>query len=189
MKYLKKFNENYPGDNYTYTIKRDRTLKPGDSKDIKSSDTIYDKSWESLLPEKLSINYHQKTYSFKKGNVMLNGDMVQITYDSGSEIWGAPDTLEFDIYFVKDTVTNNIRLDIDITYGDMMACEFSVDYPNKVKVIEYTSHHSKTDTSNTIFALEDESLKGFVDFLNKFGLKLSVSDFKFLDKYDNYNPS
>ena len=70
-----------------------------------------------------------------------------------------------------------------------MCCEFSLEAPNKVSVIEYTSWRSKTDPSNTVFALEDKSLKEFVDFLNKFtGFYLEVSHFKFLDKYDNYNP-
>ena len=61
--------------------------------------------------------------------------------------------------------------------------------PNKVHVIEYTSWKSKTDPSNTVFALADKSLKEFVDFLNKFsGFELTVNDFKFLDKYDNFKP-
>jgi hypothetical protein len=70
-----------------------------------------------------------------------------------------------------------------------MVCEFSLEVPNKVSVIEYTSWRSKADPSNTVFALEDKSLLEFVNFLNKFtGFELKVSDFKFLDKYDNYNP-
>ena len=150
---------------------------------------IYQPGWEKLLPEKLTLNYHQKDYSFKKGNVMLNADTVQITYESyPGEIWGAPDTLEFDIYFVKDIESQKLRLDIDITYGDEVSCEFSVESPNKVKVIEYTSYHSKFDPSNTDFALEDKSLQLFIDFLNKFeGMRLTRNDFKFLDKYDNYS--
>jgi hypothetical protein len=120
--------------------------------------------------------------------------MVQITYastpidsDEQGEIWGTPDTLEFDIYFAKE---DNIVLNIDITYGDAMACEFSVEAPNKIKVIEYTSYHSKFDPSNTVFALVDESLQSFINFLNMFsGMKLKKEDFKFLDQNDNYTPN
>jgi hypothetical protein len=116
---------------------------------------------------------------------MKNGDMVQATYDSN--IWGFPSTLEFDFYFLK--VNKDFKIDIDITLGDAMVSEFSIEKPNKVNVIQYTSWRSKSDLSNTVFALEDKSLKSFVDFLNKFvGFDLSVDDFKFLDKYDNYNP-
>lgn len=164
MKYLKKFNE--------------------------SSLLIYEKDWEKYLPLKLTLNYNQKDYTFRKGNVMLLADEVQITYESIPHVWGAPDTLEFDIYFVKDIQSGKLRLDVDITYGDVMACEFSVEAPNKVKVIQHTTYHSKFDPSNTDFALENQSLQEFVDFLNKFeGMKLTVNDFKFLDKYDNYNPN
>jgi hypothetical protein len=121
--------------------------------------------------------------------------MVQITYTStpmdgqeSGEIWGTPDTLEFDIYFTKED--NKVRLTVDITYGDAMVCEFSVEAPNKIKVIEYTSYHSKFDPSNTVFALVDESLQSFINFLNRFeGMKLKKEDFKFLDQYDNYQPN
>ena len=82
-----------------------------------------------------------------------------------------------------------MRIDIDITWGDAMACEFYIDNKGEVKVTEYTSFRSKTDPSNTIFALDDKSLQLFIDFLNRFdGFKLDVSQFKFLDKNDNYQP-
>jgi hypothetical protein len=94
-----------------------------------------------------------------------------------------------DFYFLKKVDDNNFKIDIDITLGDAMVCEFSLESPNKVNVIEYTSWGSKADPSNTVFALQDESLKKFVNFINLFdGFSLDVSDFKFLDKYDNYNP-
>ena len=46
-----------------------------------------------------------------------------------------------------------------------MACEFSVEEPNIVDVIEYTSYGSKFDPSDTVFALTDESLQKFINFL------------------------
>ena len=159
--------------------------------------TIYDKSWENQLPPFITINYHGKLYKFKKDNIMLHSDMVQITYAStpldseeSGEIWGTPDTLEFDIYFAKDNQTDKIRLTVDITYGDSMSCEFTVEAPNKIKVIEYTSYHSKFDSSNTVFGLVDDSLESFINFLNKFsGMKLKKEDFKFLNQYDDYTPN
>jgi hypothetical protein len=146
---------------------------------------IYHYDWDSHLPESITIIQRGKEATFKRGNIMKNGDMVQATYDSN--IWGFPSTLEFDFYFLK--VNKDFKIDIDITLGDAMVSEFSIEKPNKVNVIQYTSWRSKSDLSNTVFALEDKSLKSFVDFLNKFvGFDLSVDDFKFLDKYDNYNP-
>jgi len=192
MKYLKRFNEDIEA-----TIKPNGTISANIDPKTNDTNTIYDKRWKTQLPEFLIINYHGKLFKFKKNNIMLHSDMVQITYastplnsDEQGEIWGAPDTLEFDIYFVKDNETNKIRLTVDITYGDAMVCEFSVESPNKIKVIEYTSYHSKFDSSNTVFALVDDSLQSFIDFLNRFeGMKLKKEDFKFLDQYDNYQPN
>jgi hypothetical protein len=137
----------------------------------------------------MTINYHGKEYSFKKGNIMLLDDMIEISYDSTENADGSPDTLEFDLYFTKDNNTNKIRINVDITYGDLMACEFSLEAPNKINVLQYTSYHSKFDPSNTVFALTDKSLDGFIGFLNHFGkIKLTRDDMKFLDERDNYKP-
>lgn len=156
MKYLKRFNES----------------------------SIYDKSWEEFLPYKMVV-IKDGEHILTKGNIMLNADMLQITYTS-DEV-GYPSTLEFDIYI---TDNGHTKLDIDITYGDLMTSEFSIESPNKVTVAEYTSYHSKFDPSNTVFALSNDSLVGFVNFLNKFGdMSLSTSDLKFLDRNDNYDPN
>jgi hypothetical protein len=146
---------------------------------------IYDIDWKSILPKEMVV-LKDGEHSFKLGNVMKNADMVQVTYENSNNEWGAPSTLEFDFYFSENP---KMRIDIDITWGDAMACEFYIDSPSKVGVIEYTSFKSKTDPSNTIFALDNKSLKDFVDFLNRFdGFKLDVSQFKFLDQFDNYQP-
>jgi hypothetical protein len=189
MKYLKRFNEDI-----TATIKPNGNISANIDVKTDTNNTIYDKRWESQLPPFITIYYHGKLYKFKRDNIMLHSDMVQITYAStpmysqeSEEIWGSPDTLEFDIYFAKE---DNIVLNIDITYGDAMACEFSVEAPNKIKVIEYTSYHSKFDPSNTVFGFDNDSLESFVKFLNNFsGMKLKKEDFKFLDQYDNYSPN
>ena len=53
---------------------------------------------------------------------------------------------------------------------------------NGISVIQGTSYGSKYDPTNTIFAIEDESLKKLVDFFNRFniGVNLSLEDFNFL---------
>ena len=154
-------------------------------KRFKDGVDIYHYDWQNNLPKSITIIQRGKEVTFERGNVMMHFDMVQCTYENHE--WAYPDTLEFDFYFLKPIDKDNFKIDIDITLGDAMCCEFSLEAPNKVSVIEYTSWGSKTDPSNTVFALEDESLKEFVDFLNKFtGFYLEVSDFKFLDKYDNY---
>lgn len=149
------------------------------------SESIYDADWKEILPQELIV-LKDGEHTFKVGNVMKHANMIQVTYENVGNEWGVPSTLEFDFYFSKNS---HMRMDIDITWGDAMACEFYIESPSGVEVIEYTSFRSKTDPSNTIFALDDNSLKLFVDFLNRFdGFKLDVSQFTFLDRYDNYQP-
>lgn len=149
------------------------------------SESIYDADWKEILPQELIV-LKDGEHTFKVGNVMKHANMIQVTYENVGNEWGVPSTLEFDFYFSKN---GHMRMDIDITWGDAMACEFYIESPSGVEVIEYTSFRSKTDPSNTIFALDDNSLKLFVDFLNRFdGFKLDVSQFTFLDRYDNYQP-
>jgi hypothetical protein len=156
-------------------------------KKFKDGVDIYHYDWKNNLPKSITIIQGDKEVTFDRGNVMMHFDMVQCAYENSD--WGFPDTLEFDFYFLKDVNKENFKIDIDITLGDAMVCEFSLESPNKVSVVQYTSWGSKTDPSNTVFALQDKSLKDLINFLNLFdGFSLDVSDFKFLDKYDNYQP-
>jgi hypothetical protein len=129
--------------------------------------------------------------------------MLQITYDN-KEV-GCPDTFEIDIYTVQDDnleqrtdfttviksgrleytdedkIIKNLRLNVDLTWGDQMAAEFSINKEG-VKVYQTSSIGSKFDPTNTVFALDDLSISKFCEFFNRFnhGIKLSVSDFDFL---------
>jgi len=189
MKFLKKFNEmnlSSESDIAKDSIYDDATAEQPKVKTNKN--LIYNSNWKDELPEFLSINNNKKIYKYKRGNVMLLADTVQITYDLyPGEKWGIPDTLEFDLYFVRDSESEKIRINVDITYGDLMACEFSIDPPNKINVVQDTTYHSKFDKSNSVFALTDESLNEFINFLNKIdGIKITRGDVKFLDQYDNW---
>ena len=147
---------------------------------------IYDVDWATVLPKELVV-LKDGEHRFKVGNIMKHADMVQVTYENVTNEWGVPSTLEFDFYFSKN---GHMRMDIDITWGDAMVCEFYIESPSKVGVIQYTSLRSKTDPSNTVFAFDDKSLQSFVDFLNRFdGFRLDVSQFKFLNRLDDYQPN
>lgn len=163
--------------------------------------SIYDADWNNLLPQEMII-LKDDEHAFKLGNIMKHANMIQVTYENTNQEWGVPSTLEFDFFFSEQTGSNNksntklllkhnvMRIDIDITWGDAMACEFFVDGTGEVGVTQYTSFHSKTDPSNTIFALDDNSLKSFVEFLNRFdNFNFDVTDFTFLDRYDDYLPN
>jgi hypothetical protein len=163
----------------TATIDQKGRIVPNGVKNMSSKKTIYNPDWEKYLPEEMSINYHGDIYTFKRGNIMLVGDLVEITYYL--DLLGVPDTLEFDLYFVKDSNLDKMRINIDITFGDLMACEFAVESPDKVILVQDTTLGSKFDPSNTIFALTDKSLKEFIEFLNKFdGFKLDFNSLEFL---------
>ena len=192
MKYLKKYNL-FESD-----------LNEDDAQDV----SIYDADWKELLPQEMIIlkDATKRTlynngkikkkwkHAFKLGNIMKHSDMVQVTYENANNERGVPSTLQFDFHFsevIEELIPEDImRIDIDITWGEAMACEFYIDNTGKVEVIEYTSFNSKTDPSNTIFALDDNSLKSFVEFLNRFGLfNFDVTKFKFLDKSGDYLPN
>lgn len=153
--------------------------------------SIYDVDWHDLMPKKMVV-IEEGNHEFTIGNVMKNADMIQVTYENTNNEWGVPETLEFDFYFIdKNSLggQKTEKITLDITWGDMMACEITIEQPNKVEVVEYTSYGSKMDPSNTVFALDDESLNGLISALNKFtGIKVDRSQFNFLDAKDNWSP-
>jgi hypothetical protein len=150
---------------------------------------IYQVDWHNIAPKELTVIKDDRQTQFEVGNIMKHFDMVQVTYDTkGGEIWGVPDTLEFDLYFVKPggKLNKDIRIDVDITYGNLVVSEFSITSPNIVNVIQYTSYHSKFDPSNTVFAFDEESLSKIIKFLNSFnGVDVQRDQFNFLDEYPN----
>ena len=180
MKYIKKFNE--------------------------SKISIFDSSeWVKLLPKKLTIinqngEFTLDVKSLEPGDDGYPGvynlmNCVSVMYgqstldkkDDDPTADGEPDNLQFDITMVKDndgTESNPskaLRLNIDITYGDAMVYEFTIDYPNEVNVYHYTGKHSLHD-SETYWGFSDKSLKQLVDFFNRFGFETTTDDYKFMDK-------
>ena len=161
---------------------------------LKLFENFYDPTWvttwEKYLPESFTIIQGDKKHTrYRTNNEMEHSDMIQIMYEPKDEEWGVADDLEFDLYFVMD---GNMRINVDITFGDEMVSEFSVETPNTVKVIQYTSYGSKFDPSNTVFAFTEESLQDLINFLNKIDgrFKLTRDKFNFLDQNpDNYTPS
>jgi hypothetical protein len=158
--------------------------------------SMFDENVFKLLPPKLTIVSSIGTWELKKSEFTLNNVKAQIlynqktveTYDEGDVTAdGEPDTLEFDIHIVKNndgTAANpdTLKLNIDITYGDSMVSEFTIEAPNKVEPHHYTGANSMYDP-NSMFSFDDESLQALVDFFNRFseGYKLTKNDFKFLD--------
>ncbi len=158
---------------------------------------MYDPKWEEVLPVYIKVikgdPKNPLRLAYKKGISRHLGSEVQIPYETVNHNSGRenPDTLEFDIYWSFDVNTNSLNINVEVNYGDLTACQFSIEAPNKVDVIVYTSYHSKDDPSNTVFALDDESLESFCNYINRWdnGININREDLKFMDKYDNYLPT
>ena len=75
---------------------------------------------------------------------------------------GEPDLLEFDIHFVRND--KGIKLLVNISYGDNMACEFTIETPNKINVGHYTGIGSIYDPK-THWGFKDETILDLVEFL------------------------
>ena len=154
--------------------------------------TIYEYDWRSIVPDKLTIIKEDTTDRFgyikgtktkceyKIGNIMSNL-IHQITYDRNFDVKGIPDTLEMDISVIKNENNNKFKMQVEITFGDLVVSEFTIEYPNKISIIVNTSKGSKFDPSDTIFAFDEVSLNKLIKFFNSFDhLDLKISDLNFL---------
>lgn len=172
--------------------------------DFSKNISIFDQEIKSLLPEEIRIETSYGKYALKRKDMMLNGDLIQIVYHQNTPKQhpegdvtadGEPDYLCIDIYTIKENDGSesngeNLRLNIDITYGDAMVSSFTIEAPNKVEPHHYTGIGSMHD-SKTKFHFEDSSLDDLIAFFNRFSDKyrLTKDDFKFLDSDPNsYNP-
>jgi hypothetical protein len=124
---------------------------------------IYNNHFQDLLPPTLMVSKDGHKTIYKKGNVMKHSDMLQIVYSSDE--WGVPGDLELDLYFIQN---GDLKLDVDVTYGDLMVWEFSLEKPNKYLLIQ------KVDD----FKFEEESLKSLIPFFNQLDFSFTVNDLK-----------
>lgn len=165
---------------------------------------IFDKEvWKRILPKKITIIDNAGTYELVYSDCSINGvtHKVEVTYfhstitgpnDVNKD--GEPDYLQFDIHMVKtndgtDANPDNLKLNVDLTYGDAMISQFSIEMPGKVEVGLYNGYGSKYD-KETFFGFDDNSIKDLVNLFNRLGFKLSEKDFTFIDKYpDSYTES
>ncbi len=164
--------------------------------------SVFDQRIKDLLPNEIEIKTTYGKYTLEKKDLMLNGDLIQISYYQNTAAKkndvsadGEPDYLCIDIHTVKENDGSeangeNLRLNIDITYGDAMVFSFTIEAPNRVEPHHYTgigSMHEK----ETEFHFTDKSLGDLVNFFNSFSdsYKLTKDDFRFLDKDPNsYRP-
>jgi len=189
MKHLRKFNENI---------------------------SLFDPNWVKLLPKKLTIITHNGEFTLEvnslepdeRGAPGVYNLMTSVSFSYSQNTIersnddptadGEPDNLQFDVAIVKDNdgyesnPKESLRLNVDLTYGDAMMYEFTIDYPNKVNVHHYNGKDSLYDPESH-FGFSDESLQELVTFFNRFGFTTTPEDFKFIDSdpdsYDYERPN
>jgi len=161
--------------------------------------SIFDKEdWRKYLPQKLKVVTNNGHFELEQTDLTINGDKMQIIWyqntvdgpnDANKD--GEPDTIQFDISMVKtndgtEANPDNLKLNIDVTYGDSMVSQFTISMPGETTIAHYTGFGSKYD-KETEFGFEDETIKELVNFFNRFGFQLDTKDFTFIDKYkDSY---
>jgi len=152
--------------------------------------SIFDQEWfEKALPDTMEIVSLEKRYSLKKNDCTINGDLCQFNYWHAAldeKENGEPSMLEFDLHFMKNE--SGIKTIVDITYGDNMACEFSLEAPNKINVIHYTGAGSKYDQASH-WGFSDRTISDLTRFFNSFehGIDISEKDLAFIDEHpDTY---
>jgi len=146
--------------------------------------SILDKDIENHFPKSLTIITDNGEFKFQKSSITREIDILRVLYTQNK--WGESDTLQIDLHFVKKQ--NNTKILVDVTYGDFMASEFSI-FKNKVSIIHYNGKGSKLDKS-THFGFKNESLQELINLFNKFGFKLKLNQFTFIDEeLDSYTPN
>jgi hypothetical protein len=158
-------------------MRRLKTFEQFDNTGLLSAD------WTDILPKTLLVvkggdDGRPVEREFKLGNVIKNANMTQVIYEATEKMYGHPDEMSLDAYYYEGSAH---KMAIDIMYGDLVACEFSVTAPGRVDVIEDTTYGSKFDPSDTVFALGDETIGELVRFINEVdGFRVSEDQLSFL---------
>jgi hypothetical protein len=153
-----------------------RTFEQYDETELLGAD------WRGILPRVIDVakDVEGDTLErrFTRGNVIKNANMTQVIYEADEKMYGHPDEMSLDVYYYKN---HRSKMTLDIMYGDMVACEFSVTQPSEVRVIEYTSYGSRFDPSDTLFALSPASVDALAMFINQVdGFKVTSEQLGFL---------
>ena len=162
----------------------------GDREEGKIS--IFDQEWfEKMLPEEMEVISYGRRHMLKKNDCTISGDLCQFNYyheavgkDGDVSEDGEPCTLEFDLHFMKNS--SGMKMIVDVTYGDHMVSEFSLESPNKINVIHYNGIGSKYDP-DLHWGLSDKTISDLVRFFNSFnhGIRISEKDLAFLDERED----
>lgn len=152
-----------------------------------------DENIKAKFPKQIEVYTDHGSFKYNIGDVTREGDIVRAAYQgstyekTGDPLAdGEPDYVNFDIHFLRKGT--NLKTIINITYGDAMVSEFSLEAPDKVKVGHYEGIDSKS-SSETHFGFNEETLNSLINLFNSFdkNYRFNRKNFNFLDKYfDTY---
>jgi GMP synthase-like glutamine amidotransferase len=164
-------------------------------KRISESEKIlaYEEDVKKIFPQEVGSYTSNGSFKLKKSDITREVDVIRASYyhntakDGDVLRDGEPDFLFFDIHFSKNEF--GIKTLVNISYGDQMKSEFSIESPNKIQVGHYNGINSKAD-SQTHFGFEDSTILDLCKLFNSFdfGYNLKPKDLTFIDKYlDTYS--
>jgi len=149
---------------------------------------------KSHFPKNLELYTTYGTHDYVLSDITRENSILRVTYfvntpdETGGDVLadGDPDLMTFDIHVINKQ--SGVKLNVDMTHGDRMIYEFTIEAPNKVNVHFYDGIGSKSD-EDTHFGLSDKSLDDMIKVFSSFNsnFKLDRKDFTFMDKYpDSY---
>jgi anthranilate/para-aminobenzoate synthase component II len=141
---------------------------------------------ENEIPKKLELYTHTGNFNYLLINVLNDGHVIKGVYhkqhkmsDEGLvENESERLTLQFNFH----TENGELKILGQILHGGSLKYEYSMLKPNILRLINYDGFGSRMD-SDSKFGFDDETVKSLVRFINGFGFKLTIDNFKFLDKY------
>jgi GMP synthase-like glutamine amidotransferase len=188
------------------------------SKEPKRVSVFDTNEWSKLLPDTLKVVTNTGSWTLNRPsedngmghatNISNLMNCFQISYSQNTPETedgdvtrdGEPDMLAFDITVVKNNDgksadPDTLKLNIEITYGDAMVAHFTIEKPNRIKVVHYTGVGTAVDPE-TFFAFDDSTLEDsssesdLIRFFNSWGFDIKRDQLCFLDKYpDSYTPA
>lgn len=147
---------------------------------------------KNIFPDKIGIYTSNGSFTLEKSDITREVDVIRASYyhntaSDGSVLKdGEPDYLFIELHFVRNH--SGIKTLVNISYGDQMKSEFSIESPNKINIGHYNGIGSKADTE-THFGFEDYTILDLCKLFNSFdfGYDINPKDLNFIDKYlDSY---
>ena len=147
---------------------------------------------KKIFPDEVKIYTSDGSFTLKKSDITREVDIIRASYYHNTAADGnvlkdaEPDFLFIELHFVRNH--NGIKTLVNITYGDQMKSEFSIESTNKISIGHYNGIGSIAD-SETHFGFEDSTILDLCKLFNSFdfGYDVKTQDLNFIDKYlDSY---